>query len=60
MFSRRSANNMGDYLEASERCMRLALKAQSNCRATSEALAELHQPREQIVKHVHDRDSKRN
>jgi hypothetical protein len=31
----------------------LALKAQANCRATLEALARLHQPREQIVKHVH-------
>ena len=33
--------------------MRLALKAQANCRATLEALAKLHQPREQTVKHVH-------
>ena len=33
--------------------MRLALKAQSACRSTLEALARLHQPREQIVKHVH-------
>ncbi len=49
----RSGANMGQYLDASERYMRLALKAQANCRATLEALAKLHQPREQIVKHVH-------
>ena len=51
--ARRSAVNMGQYLDASERYMRLALKAQANCRATLEALAKLHQPREQTVKHVH-------
>jgi hypothetical protein len=51
--ARRSALNMGDYPDAMERYMRLALKAQANCRATLEALAKLHQPREQIVKHVH-------
>jgi hypothetical protein len=51
--ARRSADNMGQHLDASERYMRLALKAQSNCRATLEALARLHQPREQTVKHVH-------
>ena len=49
----RSAANMGQYLNAAERYMRLALKAQANCRATLEALAKLHQPREQTVKHVH-------
>ena len=45
--------NMGDYINASERYGRLALKAQSNCRATLETLAKLHQPREQTVRHVH-------
>ena len=50
--SRRSLNNMGGYLDASERFMRLALKAQTACRSTLEALTKLHQPREQIVKHV--------
>lgn len=49
----RSAANMGQYINAAERYMRLALKAQANCRATLEALAKLHQPREQTVKHVH-------
>jgi hypothetical protein len=48
----RSRENMGEYLDASERYMRLALRAQANCRATLEALAKLHQPREQTVKHV--------
>ena len=51
--ARRSAHNMGEYIHASERYGRLALKAQSNCRATLEALAKLHQPREQTVRHVH-------
>ena len=51
--ARRTANNMGEYANAAERYGRLALKAQSNCRATLEALAKLHQPREQTVRHVH-------
>jgi hypothetical protein len=50
--ARRSAMNMGEYIDASERYMRLALKAQANCRATLEALGKLHQPRDQTVKHV--------
>jgi hypothetical protein len=50
---RRSADNLGQYIDPAERYMRLALKAQSNCRATLEALAKLHLPREQTVKHVH-------
>ena len=56
MFSelaRRAALNMGEYLNAAERYGRLALKAQTNCRATVEALTKLHQPREQTVRHVH-------
>jgi hypothetical protein len=51
--ARRAALNMGEYINAAERYGRLALKAQSNCRATLEALAKLHQPREQTVRHVH-------
>ena len=51
--ARRAALNMREYVEATERYGRLALKAQSNCRATLEALAKLHQPREQTVRHVH-------
>jgi hypothetical protein len=51
--ARRTALNMGEYINAAESYGRLALKAQSNCRATLEALAKLHQPREQTVRHVH-------
>ncbi|WP_339822790.1 hypothetical protein [uncultured Parasphingorhabdus sp.] len=51
--ARRSANNMGSYPDAADRYMRLALRAQSNCRATVDSLAKLHQPREQTVRHVH-------
>ena len=51
--ARRTALNMGDYVNAAERYGRLALKAQSNCRATLETLTKLHQPREQTVRHVH-------
>lgn len=51
--SRRAAQNMGEYIDAADRYGRLALKAQSNCRATLDALAKLHQPREQTVRHVH-------
>jgi hypothetical protein len=54
--ARRSINNMGEYLTAAELYMRLALKAQSASRATLEALAKLHQPREQTVRHVHVND----
>ena len=52
-FARRAAMNMGEYLDAAERYARLGMKAQSNCKATVETLAKLHQPREQTVKHVH-------
>lgn len=51
--ARRVALNMGEYINAAESYGRLALKAQSNSRATLEALAKLHQPREQTVRHVH-------
>lgn len=55
-FARRSALNMGEHILAAERYGRLAFKAQSNCRATLDALARLHQPREQTVRHVHVND----
>lgn len=42
--ARRSALNMGEYIEASERYMRLALKAQAQCRATIETLGALKNP----------------
>jgi hypothetical protein len=51
--ARRAAENMSEYINATERYGRLALKAQANCRGTLEALAKLHQPREQTVRHVH-------
>lgn len=52
-YARRATMNMGDYPLAMERFAKLALKAQANCRTTLEALARLHQPREQTVRHVH-------
>lgn len=52
-FARIALINVGTHTDAAERYMRLALKAQANSRATLEALAKLHQPREQTVRHVH-------
>ena len=52
-FARRAALNMGEYPDATERYARLAMKAQSNSRSTLEALARMHQPREQTMRHVH-------
>ena len=52
-FARRAAANMREYPQATERYARLAMKAQSNARSSLEALAKLHQPREQTVRHVH-------
>ena len=52
-YARIALVNVSSNTEASERYMRLAMKAQANSRATLEALAKLHQPREQTVKHVH-------
>jgi len=51
--ARRAAANMGEYINASERYMRLALKAQAQSRATIEALDRLANGREQTVRHVH-------
>lgn len=42
--ARRAALNMGEYLNACELYMRLALKAQSQCRATLETLAAIKNP----------------
>jgi hypothetical protein len=41
----RAALNMGEYISAAEVYLRLALKAQSQCRATLETLAEMKNPR---------------
>lgn len=43
--ARRASMNMGDYLSATETYMRMALKAQAQCRATIETLAEVKNPR---------------
>jgi hypothetical protein len=43
--ARRSASNVGEYIGAAEVYMRLALKAQSQCRATIETLAEIKNPK---------------
>ena len=43
--ARRAALNMGEYLATADTYMRLALKAQSQCRTTVEALAEIKTPR---------------
>ncbi|MBY0303863.1 MAG: hypothetical protein K2W86_01745 [Sphingomonas sp.] len=51
--ARRMALNMGEYLGATETYGRIAMKAQAQSRATLEALAKLHQPREQTGRHVH-------
>jgi len=42
--ARRAALNMGEYLGAAETYMRLALRAQSQCRATFETLAAVKNP----------------
>ena len=43
--ARRSAMNMGTHLPACETYMRMALKAQAQCRATLETLSEVKNPR---------------
>jgi hypothetical protein len=43
--ARRAAINMGEHLGATDTYVRLALRAQSQCRATAEALAEIKNPR---------------
>jgi hypothetical protein len=42
--ARRAALNMGEYMNAAETYMRLALKAQAQCRATLETLAAIKNP----------------
>lgn len=42
--ARRSALNMGEYMDPTDRYMRLALKAQGQCRATLETLAAIKNP----------------
>lgn len=42
--AKRAALNMGEHLDATERYMRLALRAQNQCRATLETLATIKNP----------------
>jgi hypothetical protein len=42
--ARRSGANMGEYIQAAETYMRLALRAQAQCRATLETLANIKNP----------------
>lgn len=44
--ARRAALNMGEHMNATESYLRLALKAQGQCRATLEALVEIKHPRQ--------------
>ena len=46
--ARRAALNSGEYLDAADKYMRLALKAQSQCRATLETLAIIKNPQPYI------------
>ncbi len=43
--SRRAASNVGEYLGAAETYLKLALRAQGQCRATLETLSEMKNPR---------------
>lgn len=45
---RRSRLNMGQYFDAAEKYLKLGLKAQSQCRCTIEALAEIKNPKPYI------------
>ena len=51
--ARRAAMNMGEYLDATDRFLRLALKAQAQSRATVETLDRLVRGGEQVVRHIH-------
>lgn len=51
--ARRAGANMGEYMTAAQLYMRLALKAQAQCRSTIEALDRLTNGHVQTVKHVH-------
>lgn len=51
--TRRAANNLGSYPDAVDRYTHLALKAQSQCRTTVEALTKIVRGNEQVVKHVY-------
>jgi hypothetical protein len=44
VLARRAAANMGEYLDAAETYLRLALRAQAQCRATWEAISAIQNP----------------
>ena len=46
---RSSANAAGGYIEAAERYLRLALKAQNQCRATIDTLIQIKNPRHTVI-----------
>jgi hypothetical protein len=50
---RRAHMNLGQYPDAADRYLRLAMKAQAQSRSTMESLVRMHQPREQTVRHIH-------
>jgi hypothetical protein len=52
LVNKAQANIGGSYLEAGEAYMRLAFKAQAQCRATAETLGELKNPRPVFAKQV--------
>lgn len=52
-FMQRALDNAGAYPDAMQRYMTLAMKAQTQSRTAIEALTRMHQPREQVVRHVH-------
>ncbi|MEO9469209.1 hypothetical protein [Parasphingorhabdus sp.] len=51
--SRRGMMNMGQHMTATDKYFKLALKAQSQCRTTIEALERINRGGEQVVRHVH-------
>lgn len=51
--ARRTAANLSSHIDAAERYMRMALKAQAQSRANIEALDRLVNGHEQTVRHVH-------
>lgn len=52
-FTRRAMMNMGEYPQAMDRYMNLALKAQNQCRTATETLARIKRGGKQTVKVVH-------
>jgi len=50
MLLRRSGRNMGVYTQSAWEYMKLALRAQAQCRSTVEALAEMKKPRPEILR----------